>query len=310
MTPRRSTPPLWFLVCVAAACALALRAVNLSYVAPHVASGHAPDVLYGFLAFIIGLGSLIFKGLQVAAHVTLEVLKWVVANLSLVVTKIANGLKTLGAGVLVGLHKAWDFFRLTYDRVIKPAVLKFWGWFDKARLWLDRTFRPILDWLKMVRDNLIGFYHTWVRPWLDIIDVTRRGLRIFAALGLDWARKLDAKLGQIEEKIDRPFRYVLGKINEVINIVNRVVTADGLFQRVALLRSLARDYQYAWNQFHSVFDRAITDPEKVAIDEKNKLPTFTENLQAFEQYLSQGTGPDAPLIDELALDLLLELRRR
>ena len=68
-------------------------------------------------------------------------------------------------------------------------------------------------------------------------------MRILSSLGVAWARKLDAQLGAIEDKIERPFRYVLAKVNEIVNLVNRVITADGLFQRAALIRSLGRRLQ-------------------------------------------------------------------
>jgi hypothetical protein len=259
-------------------------------------------------AFILTVGELIWKGLQVAARVTLEVLKWTVAHLSLVVTKLVNGLKTIGTKLLVGLQKTWRFFEHTYERVLKPAWTKFWRWFDKFRRWLDKTFGPTLAWLRRLRDNLLRFWARFVRPWLDLIDVTRKVLRVLASLGLNWARELDRRLADIEARIQRPFTLLLAKVNEVINIVNRVVTLDGLLQRVALVRSLARDYKYAWNVIKSAYDEPLSDADKRALADKHKPRDFNAVHQEMTEYLSRGTGPRAGLVDETVLSILIGLR--
>jgi hypothetical protein len=159
----RRPAPFWFQLCVAVAGALALRWWLPTDAAGDAAAGHAYPAKQAFLGFIILIGSLIWKGLEVAGKVTLEVLKWVVANLSLVVTKLGNGLKDLGAGLLQGLKRGWDFTRRLYDDVLKPAWGKFWGWFDKFRAWLDRTFGPVLQWLQTIRKNLVDFWKN-LRP--------------------------------------------------------------------------------------------------------------------------------------------------
>ena len=133
MTPRRAAPPLWFLLCLAVVEALVYRVVSGNLDSWTLGGGQGQPVTVAFWPAIILIGSLIWKGLEVAGRVSLAVLQWVVANLSLVVTKALNALKDVGLGLLTGLKKTWEFFKLTYDRVLKPAVLKFWRWFDKAR---------------------------------------------------------------------------------------------------------------------------------------------------------------------------------
>jgi hypothetical protein len=148
MLPRRDRPPLWFDVCVAVALACAIRWMLAGAGVVDDAPGHAHPVHVAFLQFLLFLGGLIWRGLEVGARITLAALHWVVVNLSLVVTKIGNGLKAFGVDLLKGLKRGWEFTRKLYDDVLKPAWQKFWRLFDKFRRWLDTTFRPVLKWLK------------------------------------------------------------------------------------------------------------------------------------------------------------------
>jgi hypothetical protein len=211
-----------------------------------------PPLQLAWLSWVVVIAGWIKTSAEVISKLTLIALRWAVANLTLVVARLGNGLKALGHLLLVGVKDTWGFFRATYEDVIKPSLAKLWRWYKRFVKWLDDTFGPLLKHLRDLRDSLLKFWKTYVQPWLDLIDVTRRILQIFGAMGLDWAKTLDRKLAQLEAAIEKPFRLVLAKLNEVIDIVNRVITLDGLVQRVALIKSLARDYQYAW--------RAIVQP--------------------------------------------------
>lgn len=275
----RRSPPWWFVLCVAVVTAVAMRHCVPDVGAWDSAPGDAPQPAYAFLGFLIALGSLLWKGLEIASKVTLAALKWVVVNLPLGVTKLGNGLKALGAGVLSGLKRSWEFTRKLYDDVLKPAWSKFWRIFDKFRTWLDSTFKPVLDWLRELRDNVLSFYRNYVRPWLDLIDVTRRLLRVLAALHIPFARELDRRLAKLESLIEKPFRLVLTKLNEVINAVNRIATLDGLLQRVALIRSLARDFKYAGNIWWHTIHRPATADEERRITEPGATKTPRQNAE-------------------------------
>jgi hypothetical protein len=300
MRARRSPPPFWFTLGVAVAIAIVLRLVDQAYGVRDAAPGHAPPVSMAFFGFLIALIGAIWNGLQVAGRVTLEVLAWSVKALWLFATTTANGLKALGVLAAQGLKKVWDFFGSVFERVIKPAWLKFWRWFDKFRKWLDDTFGPVLKWLQQVRKTLLDFWKTYVRPWLDLIDVTRRALRVLSSLGLGWARRLDAYLGRLEDKIQRPFMLLLAKVNEVINIVNRIVTIDGLLQRVALVRSLARDYEYAWRAIANPYRHAIDPTNKRDVDDAIKPRTAEDISRAYGAYVTDHAGDRAEMYDEIS----------
>jgi hypothetical protein len=308
MRARRSPPPFWFTLGVAVAIAIVLRLVDQAYGVRDAAPGHAPPVSIAFFGFLIALIGAIWNGLQVAGRVTLEVLAWSVKALWLFATTTANGLKALGVLAAQGLKKVWDFFGSVFERVIKPAWLKFWRWFDKFRKWLDDTFGPVLKWLQQVRKTLLDFWKTYVRPWLDLIDVTRRALRVLSSLGLGWARRLDAYLGRLEDKIQRPFMLLLAKINEVINIVNRIVTIDGLLQRVALIRSLERDYLYAWRAAVNPWRRDYTADDQKTVTDALKPKPFAQIVSETRTYMLDGTGPRAAIFDEQLAQWRIYLR--
>jgi hypothetical protein len=301
MRPRSSAPPLWFFVCVAVALAWLCRYSFAGFTDIGPAGGHAPEPHYAFWTLFIGVVEWLWRGVQAAGRVTLEILKWMVINLSAVVAKLGNSLKEVGSALLTAGRATWKFFELTYERVLKPAWLKFWRWFDKTRAWLDHTFGPTLRWLRRLRDNLLKFWKTYVRPWLDLIDATRRVLRVLSSLGLRWAAALDKRLGDLEARIERPFRLLLAKVNEVINLVNRVITLDGLFQRVALIRSLERDYVYAWRAAMNPWQKPLSAADQQRHDEGRTTKGLPEVATETQEYMRDGSGPSAPVLDEMAL---------
>jgi hypothetical protein len=323
MRPSRfRPPPTWALVLTLALVA-ALQLWRLAHGRAPLRIGSADGAQAAWLAWVGLIAGWIKTGSEVIGKLTLLALRWAVANLSLVAARLGNGLKSLGHALLVGVKDTWAFFRSTYEDVLKPAMQKLWGWFKTFRQWLKDTFGPILKHLTDLRDTLLRFWKTYVRPWLDLIDVTRRLLNIFGAMGLDWAKKLDRKLAEFERLIEQPFKLLLGKINEVIGIVNRIITVDGLIQRVALIGSLGRDYQQAW--------RAITQPYSapVASVDRDKMnaalaaamiaagvpasiaigliaagvvplppPTVQQSVSA---YIRTGSGAHRVLLDEMTI---------
>jgi hypothetical protein len=286
---------------------LAARAC-FAALAPASGDGHSAPLSYAFWGFFIQLIGAIWDGIQAAGEVTLHVLQWIVAHLSILVARLVNGLKWVGRNLLNGLHKVWTFARLTYDKVLKPAWEKFWRWFDRFRQWLDHTFGPVLKFLHRLTDSLMRFWKDYVRPWLDLIDVTRRVLRVLGSLGLRWARELDARLGAIEEAIERPFRMLLQKLNDVINIVNRVVTLDGLLQRVALIRSLERDYIFAWRTAMNPWRRELTGAQKDRAEKAWGAKTLAAVVSDVSASLTRNGGADEPIVTEMAAQWRIYLR--
>lgn len=295
--PRRA--PWWFYLVVAASCAVLMRVCAPTDPASGpLGAPHAPPSLAWF-TWLITLVEALWTGVEVAGRVTLAILQYSVTIAWRAITLLGKGAVELAGYAWQGLRQGWALFRATYEHVLKPAWKFFWTWVDKTERWLERTFAPVLRWLRRVRQWVLDFYAAYVRPVLDLFDITRRALRVLASLGIDWARTLDQKLADLEEKIERPFRLLVAKINEVVNLVNRVVTLDGLFQRLAYVRTLERDYAQAWNVLTAVGSKPLTAADRKALADKNEPPT-TEAIdrEAFA-FLATGEGPKAALFDEM-----------
>src|SRR6266498_3690984 len=190
-TPRRA--PLWFVVLTSAVFALLLREL----VPPPLTSGgggtiDAPPAVAFWFVFIL-IAEAIWKGVEVAGKITLVFLQYSVTILWKFARLIAEGAFTVGKFAWKGLKVGWGLMRDTYTHVLKPAVKFLWKWVDKTERWFERTFGPLMKWLRRLRTWVLDFYKNYIRPFLDIIDVTRRALRVLGSLGLDWALARDYK---------------------------------------------------------------------------------------------------------------------
>lgn len=299
-------PPAWFVVLAVVALGFVCAAGDPREFAPGP-DGLPARPLGAFWPAVMLVVGWIWTGIQVAGRITLQILAWSVKILWAFATRIQGALVAVGRTLLDIGRKAWDFLRLTYERVLRPAWMKFWNWFDKLRRWLDRTVGPVLRFLDSVRTHILKFYDKWVRPILDTIGIARRVLGILSSLGLEWARALDRKLRWLEEKIDLPFRIALGKINEVIGVINRVVTADGLFQRLAYIRTLQRDIDYTLRIAFNRQSRDVTPDERDAFLRADPIKSRELLLRESRTYLTTGQGPHAASISEWSQILVSRL---
>lgn len=255
------------------ACAL-LLAVLVALVARHLAPAPVEPgapVAVAWWFWVPILAEWIWKGLEIAGKITLNALAWAVRALQIVATKAYNFGLELGRDTITAFRKAWQALRRVYTDVLRRGWTKFWWLVDRVRTTLDRVLGPVFHILQAIRKQILDFYNYWVRPILDTIDVTRRILGILKRLGVEWAAALDAKLGSIESWIDEQFQRVLGEINKVINTVNRIATFDGLLQRLALVRSITRDFHVIGEEYARWHKPAATPGE---LDQwgKRKVP--------------------------------------
>jgi hypothetical protein len=301
----RLRPPLWFELLVALLGALAIAWVAAHFPpAPHHADDGAPEVRQAWFAALFFVAELIWNGLQAVGQAVLVALTWSVNALWILVRAAGNAILEVGKDAIKAFRGAWKFMRALYDDVLKPAWQKFWKFVEWARHSLERIFTPIVKWLQRVRAELLKFYDKWVRPILDTIDLTRKALHILAKLHIEWAAKLDAKLGAVEDWIYEKFAEVMGKVNEAMNVVNRVVTADGLFQRLALVKSIERDAVYVYNELYNLRAHPVTGGEMKLLVDKNKLPTLSETAAQFIEYSERRSGPMAEWVARVSAETL------
>ena len=296
---RTPPPPLWFLVLL-----VLLEGALWCALAPdqaHDAGGElAGDTRRAFWGIVLLVANAVWTGIQVAGKITLTVLAWSVKALWVVAINAYNAVKAVGRLFIDTAKLTWKFLEATYDHVLKPVWDHFWKWFDRARKWLQDIVRPVLQFLDRVKSWIMRIYDRFVRPILDIIGFARRALGILESLGIEWARKLDQRLAEIEEAIDRPFRLLLAEINKIVNVVNRIVTADGLFQRIAYLRTLARDARQAANLLADSFNEPLTDDDYREIRARAGERTPASTIPAARSVLMNDAGPYAARVNEWA----------
>jgi hypothetical protein len=130
----------------------------------------------------------------------------------------------------------------TFAIYVKDHAIQFMKWAgDKLRKleqYLKDKFGPILHYLKVLKDHINDIYKRFVRPIIDTIEFIRQLNRVLNVFHIHVFDKLDTTLQQIERRLEEPFQWVLQHITELENWVDRIVTLDGLFQRITLLRSL------------------------------------------------------------------------
>lgn len=301
MLPRLPVP-VWFVALVALAWRALVHALDLHAL-------ESADVQLAFFGWIIPIASWIWSGIQVAGKVTLAALNWSVKLLWTFARSTYSSMLGLGKSVVSLAQRAWSFLEGLYTELLAPAWRHFWRLLDAARAFLDRIMRPILRVLFRIRQIVLDVYDRFVRPVLDTIDAVQQALRMLSSLGVEWARRLDAQLSKLEERITAPFLLVLRKVNEVINIVNRITTANGLFQRLALVRSIERDMVYVSRSFYRLTTRHQT-PEELA-DGLAPIATKTadEHAEELARALTTRDGPIAYKADEFVADLEIMLRR-
>jgi hypothetical protein len=306
----RPAPPLWFLLLLCLLEAALWRSLGGLVSPAPPATSPLPDLTLAWWAIVMLVAGWVWTGVQVAGRITLTLLSWSVKVLWAFATAINNAAVAIGRAFVEFGRKAWDFIQVTYERVLRPAWQKFWEFFDKTRRWLESVFRPVLEFLDRIRSYVLRFYETYVRPILDVIGIARRVLGILASLGLDWAQKLDEKLRWLEEKIEAPFRIAIAKINEAIGIINRVVTADGLFQRLAYVRTLERDMRYLNRAFANWRSKPTPDADFQATKKKLAAKTPAELERDAIAHIDGTGGPRAALISEMVQHWTIQIERR
>jgi hypothetical protein len=199
---------------------------------------HAPVVsAHVFLAIWTGI-KLLADILGTAAAATVTYLAQALAYLA---TRVGVFLRSTGAM----FAKVWDASKIVWKDVLKPALLWIDDHLKRLHDWLQRTFKPVFQFLKHVRERLLKFYKDFVRPVLDTIDFIRAVNRVLLTFHITLLKQLDKVLQQIEQRIEEPFLWIYQQLTRVWNLLDTIVRFDGLFQKVTLIKSMSR-YAPSW----------------------------------------------------------------
>lgn len=203
---------------------------------------------------------------------------------------------------LVGfLRHAWSGVILALLKKLDHAILALADW-------LKRTLGPLLKFLRDVRKHIMDIYNKYFRPIFDTIEVFRKVLQLAGFLGIEAAKKLDQKLAELERRLRLPIDAIIRKVNEVIDVVDRVMTLDGFLQRYTLVRSLVLYQRDALKVWWSSIHRPMTAQQRAAYAaplQTRSLATVGDEMRA---YVVDHDGPDVGRIDEHTQDLMIRLR--
>lgn len=199
----------------------------------------------------------------------------------------------------------------TFGHYIRDHAKEFLKWAgDKLRKleqYLKDKFGPVLRFLKTLKDHINDIYKKFVKPIIDTIEFIRQLNRVLNVFHIHVFDKLDTTLQQIERRLEAPFEWIQAHITELMNLVDRVMTADGLFQRLTLLRSLARDAGGLTNVWWNAQSRSPNLPPRYTPIEADEPLTLAEIAAAYEAYLASGTGEFSELADRFYAAMLEEL---
>jgi hypothetical protein len=79
----------------------------------------------------------------------------------------------------------------------------------------------------------------------SFIRALNRVLLAFHITDFSHGSRFQAARAQLEDKIREPFLWVNQQLNKILNVLDIIVTANGFFQQVTLIRSMSR-YAPAW----------------------------------------------------------------
>src|SRR5260221_924389 len=208
----------------------------------------------------------------------------------------------VGSFVGITAVKLFEFLKLLKDYVLKLAQQTLIGIFRTARalaralrslvtlagpalkrfaLWsarkLELLYEVIRDhlkqallWLEKLKKHIRDLYDKWVRPIVDVIQFIRQVNAILELFHISLLKKLDAALATIERRIEDPFIKLNQWITWAENQIDRIITLDGLLQRITLLASMAK-YAGSWT---NGFWNSQIDPTKKAGDDYSRTRTF------------------------------------
>lgn len=218
---------------------------------------------------------------------------------------IIDGLAWAGGKMMAILAAVKRFIARTFGPLfdmLKKLVIRV------SRI-LDRILGPIINFLDKVREHVWGIYRDFIRPVLDILEFIRFPLRILSAFNVEWAKRLDATLANLEDWITDNFTFVMGKLNQAINFLNGIVDVTGLLKRYALMNSLLRDIHIQsamwWRWRFKLEDPAARAARNRRLGER----TIADAQRDTTLVIESGDGPYGPLVREMSIQWRMYIER-
>lgn len=231
------------------------------------------DGIVGVLSSIFGF----FKGLSKAV-------KQAIFALTLQLVNLGKGTAFVFRQVAHIFKDAGNFFVTAFRQVLPTLLTHIHDWAVLLAKKLASWLGPIVRWIQKKRKWLLDLWKKHVQPVLDAVDIVRRVLRVAGKLHIPGATSIDQKIANVENKITAVFHDVIGKINEVLNWVNRVVTVDGILQEVILFSSLNFYRADVVNFGVNSITRPLTDDEAAAysiVPQAADVKTHVNDMMAF-----------------------------
>lgn len=217
---------------------------------------------------------------------------------------IVDGLAWLGGKLASGLAAVKRFIARVFGPLFEWAKRMV----QRLGRVLDRILGPIIDFLDRVKDHLWTIYRDFIKPVLDVIEFLRFPLRLLASFGVDWAKRLDATLANLEDWIVDQFTYALGKVNEAIDAINMIIDVNGLLKRAPFLRSLLRDLYYTSNLWWNSQTRPLTPRQKLNLETPLEGVEPADVIREMQLHIMTGNARISGAIRESVANVRINLR--
>jgi hypothetical protein len=248
---------------------------------------HEANVFAAIWAGIQILAGWVAAAAEVTAAYVWIALQWLAAA-------VGTFLKSTGAM----FAKVWEGLKIVWSDVLRPALVWLDDHLKRIYAWLKDTFKPVFDFLREVRCRLNEFYTTFVRPVVDTIEFIRQINRVLLVFHVGFLKQLDGVLQRVEQRIEEPILWINAKLNEVWHALDLVVTANGFFQKVTLIRSMSR-YAPTWMRIATnARTRPLTGAQQYAITRARETQTVPQITADLRTHLQGGAVNIGEVIDQ------------
>lgn len=194
-----------------------------------------------------------------------------------------------------------------YVRVVRPVLDWLRDTIQRVVRIIDRILRPYFEWARRVTELVLEIYEKYVRPVLVVIQRVRQVLAVLKILRIGFARRLDAWLVRLQQRIMQPIQQILLRVNHIGGWLNVLISARAVLQRALYLRSLWQwqgSFFRAWWGWQSGY---VSDAELQQYDRQVVPRTPREVAGDVETLVKSGAGPYAFIGTQTLIVLRREL---